>query len=239
MRIIDIFGYKIISNKIINTSDFADFNNEVVNYVKKYTMTEPNGIISLLEAVRYIEENKIKGTYVECGVWKGGSIMAIIKQLQNLNITNRNIILYDSFEGSENHSKFDISTVEKFSGKKYMDNWNEAVTASEKEVRTNIAYMGYDKSLIQFIVGQVENTIPENNIKEIALLRLDTDFYESTKIELEYLFPKLSKGGIVIIDDYSLWQGSKKATDEYFKTNNIQIYLQSVFPYGLVFGVKQ
>ena len=80
--------------------------------------------------------------------------------------------------------------------------------------------------------------MPKNNPKSIALLRLDTDWYESTKHELECLFPLISNGGILIIDDYTVWTGAKKAADEYFQKNNVQIFLNRIYPQGQRIGVK-
>jgi hypothetical protein len=77
-------------------------------------------------------------------------------------------------------------------------------------------------------VGKVEDTIPADIPEKIALLRLDTDWYESTKHELIHLFPRLQKGGVLIIDDYGFWKGARKAVDEYFAENNIQILLNRI-----------
>ena len=112
------------------------------------------------------------------------------------------------------------------------------VKISLDEVQKNIFSTKYDASKIHFIKGKVEDTLPKNNIKKISFLRLDTDWYESTKVELEYLFPKLSVGGIIMIDDYAVFTGSKKATDEYFTKNNIKINLIRLHPYGARIGVK-
>ena len=83
---------------------------------------------------------------------------------------------------------------------------------------------------IILIQGMVENTLlnKDNIPDQISLLRLDTDFYESTKIELEILFPKLVPGGILILDDYGYWSGARKAIDEYFK--NTKYWLHYVDP---------
>ena len=82
--------------------------------------------------------------------------------------------------------------------------------------------------MINFVRGKVEDTIPKNMPEKIALLRLDTDWYESTYHELKYLFPLLSKNGVLIIDDYGHWKGAKKAVDQYFGENNIQIFLKKI-----------
>jgi O-methyltransferase len=100
--------------------------------------------------------------------------------------------------------------------------------ASLDEVRRNLAATGYDPRNLHFVKGPVENTIPEGAPNEIALLRLDTDWYESTKHELLHLYPRLAPRGVLIIDDYGHWKGSRKATDEYLQANGIVTMLHRV-----------
>jgi predicted O-methyltransferase YrrM len=83
-------------------------------------------------------------------------------------------------------------------------------------VRANLARTNYDPQLINFVLGPVEQTIPATMPSEIALLRLDTDWYESTRHELEHLWPLLRVGGVLIIDDYGHFQGARQAVDEFF-----------------------
>ena len=105
-------------------------------------------------------------------------------------------------------------------------------------VKKNIFSIGYDPEKIHFVQGKVEDTIPATIPEKISLLRLDTDWYESTKHELEHLFPRLSKGGILILDDYGHWQGARKAADEYFNNNHISIFLSRADYTGRI-AVKQ
>ena len=95
---------------------------------------------------------------------------------------------------------------------------------------------GLNEKNIIYVKGLVEKTLDGNFPEKISLLRLDTDFYESTKKELEILFPKLQSGGIIIIDDYGHWKGCKKAVDEYF-VNKKNIFFQQIDYSGLI-GVK-
>ena len=125
----------------------------------------------------------------------------------------------------------------KFAKKKMDDGTTQWAYASLNEVKNNLLQTSYDKSKIHFIKGKVENTIPEKSPESISLLRLDTDWYESTKHELTHLFPRLSKNGIIIIDDYGHWRGCKKAVDEYFSENNINIFLNRV-DYSARMGLK-
>jgi hypothetical protein len=130
----------------------------------------------------------------------------------------------------------DIS-IDKISANKLFDELPDWCQANIEEVSKNIGLIDYPENKSHLIPGKVEHTVPENQHERIALLRLDTDWYESTRIELEYLFPKLVKGGILIIDDYGHWEGARKATDEYFEKNNIQLFLNRV-DYTCRLGVK-
>ena len=100
--------------------------------------------------------------------------------------------------------------------------------ASLDEVKQNVIKTGYNTEKLHFIKGKVENTLPKYAPKQIALLRLDTDWYESTKHELIHLFPRLVSGGVLILDDYGYWAGAKKAVDEYFSQTKIQILLNRI-----------
>jgi O-methyltransferase len=89
---------------------------------------------------------------------------------------------------------------------------------------------GYDQSRVRYIEGKVEDTVPESSPEQIALLRLDTDWYESTRHELEHLYPLLEVGGVLVIDDYGHWEGCRRAVDEYFENNNVSPFLSRVSP---------
>ena len=187
-------------------------------------------------------KNNIEGDFVECGVWKGGSIMTMIKILQEYK-SKREIHLFDTFAGMSKPTDNDINiTNEKasdfFNKTKINSASSNWCNVSIGDVKKNIDSLAYDKEKIHFIVGKVEDTIPKQAPQKISLLRLDTDWYESTKHELVHLFPRLTKGGIIIIDDYWSWKGSKMAADEYFLHNNIPIFLKTTDIFGGVIGVK-
>ena len=110
--------------------------------------------------------------------------------------------------------------------------------AALDEVKLNMASTNYPNEVVNYVVGPVEETLDDEHLPEtIALLRLDTDWYESTKKELEVLFPRLSDGGVLIIDDYGHWNGCRKAVDEYFEQRNIHMLLNRIDYTGRV-GVK-
>lgn len=224
----------VISKLDYLTSDFTELENQIYEDVKPFTMTSKERVVSLIRAVHYIIENDIKGDFVECGVWKGGSAMAIVKTLQFLGVNDRKVYLYDTFEGMSPPEEVDKSFNNEHADillKKDENNKDNSVIwaySSLEDVKTNIFSLGYDKSLIHFIKGKVEDTLPLSSHYMISLLRLDTDWYSSTKVEMDILFPKLSKAGVLIIDDYGHWQGAKKAIDEYVKNNNIPLFLSRI-----------
>ena len=199
----------------------------IYNKCKEYTMTPKERMYALYKSVEYIINSKIPGDFVECGVWKGGSAMLIAYTLIELKVADRKIYLYDTFEGmtmptaedyevsNESNRAFDIWN------KEQKEDYNNWCYASLSEVKNNLFLTNYSKNNLLFTIGKVEDTIPKIIPSKIAILRLDTDWYESTKHELIHLFPLLSKNGILIIDDYGCWDGSKKATDEYFSDKPI------------------
>lgn len=230
-----LFNYEI--DKIQN--DYLD----VINLVKPYTMTGPYSILSLIYSVNYLIKNKISGDIVECGVWKGGSMMAVLKTLQDLKNYDKEIYLFDTFSGMPKPTDQDVkvgSTVKastKFNKEKIGKDSSNWVNASIYDVKENIAKIGYDKNKIHFVEGKVEETIPYYAPSKIALLRLDTDWYKSTLHELIHLFPLLVKGGIIIIDDYDDWGGARKAVDQYLYENEIPLFLNKILGGGRI-GVK-
>ncbi len=192
---------------------------EILEMVRQFTMTSVERIVSLLDATRYLVENNISGDMVECGVWRGGSMMIIAEMLKRLGDTTRDLYLYDTFEGMTEPTEKD----KQFDGRSAGELFDEITKkngpwcyADMDGVSQNLSKTGYPDSKIKLIKGKVEETIPSVIPEEIALLRLDTDWYESTLHELEYLYPRLVLGGVLIVDDYGHWQGAKAATDEYF-----------------------
>ena len=234
-------SYIVMDNMVyFPSAHYEQSDIDIYNYVKKYTMTGERRVMSLLDSVSYIEKHEIPGDIVECGVWAGGSMMAVAKKLIHLNNQSRSLYLYDTFEGMTKPSEHDKSThgpaIETFNAMQ-QDSHNAWCYAGIDEVRENMRSTGYADEKIEFIKGDVLKTIPGTIPERISLLRLDTDFYESTLHELEHLFPRLSKHGIIILDDYNYWQGCRKAADEYIERNNIQIFLHGIDSCGAV-GVK-
>ncbi|NPA44138.1 MAG: macrocin O-methyltransferase [Chlorobi bacterium] len=234
LRFIKRLGYKV--QKINSVEFFPDMEDDFFKLAEKckpFTMTSTERLYSLYKSVEYSIKNKIDGDYVECGVWKGGSSMMIALTLLKNNITDKKIYLYDTYEGMSEPTEDDINYVNKKAKEKYSLTMNKETGSnwcrSElEEVKSNLYSTGYPKENIIFIKGKVEETIPQTVPQKISLLRLDTDWYESTKHEMDYLYPLLSEKGVLIIDDYGHWQGCRKAIDEYFKENNINVLLNGI-----------
>jgi O-methyltransferase len=224
--------------------DFEEGHKMLIEKVKPFTMTSPERIFSLVEALKYIHLNGIAGDIVECGVWKGGSMLAVADTLVALGDTSRDLYLYDTFEGMPPPSAHDVNfqgedaayLLDKNKEKKDSDVvWAYSTLAV---VKNTMQLSSYPAERIRYVQGKVEETLREVLPASIALLRLDTDWYESTKCELEYLFPLLQPGGVLIIDDYGFWQGARKAVDEYFSRHRICILLNRIDETGRI-AVKQ
>jgi hypothetical protein len=208
-----------------------------ITAVTPYTMTSPERLIGLIRAVHHVVENRIPGDLVECGVWKGGSMMAVARVLLRLGDTGRQLWLFDTFEGMTPPTRADVAFDNQPADRLLRDHEELRCQAGLDAVRKAVLGTGYPAANVHFIPGRVEDTIPARAPEAVALLRLDTDWYESTRHELEHLFPRLARGGVLILDDYGHWQGARKAADEYFHHNRIPILLNRMDYTGRI-GVK-
>ncbi|ELS34330.1 MULTISPECIES: TylF/MycF/NovP-related O-methyltransferase [Pseudanabaena] len=232
------FGFDIVRyHKSLSHSSLPpDFDQDTIDTIFRvngFTQTSPERLFTLCEAVRYIVTHKISGDIVECGVWKGGSIMAIAYTLMQLSESDRSLYLFDTFEGMTEPTDKDISNAGEYASdllkrSKKEDQKSIWCYSNIEEVRASVLTTGYSRDKIHFVKGKVEDTIPEQAPQLISLLRLDTDWYESTRHELIHLFPRIAPFGVIIIDDYGHWQGVRKAVDEYIQENNIKILLNRV-----------
>lgn len=246
LKIIERLGYSVTKTSK-RTNQFADIKNsefwDIHSLCKEYTMTSVERLYALYCAIDYILSNDIKGSFVECGVWRGGSSMLIAKMLSNRQVTNRKIYLYDTFEGMSEPTKndFDLrgdNAAELLADQ--VDNKQGSVwcLADLSDVQNNLKLTNFPAENLVFVKGKVEDTIPQKIPDEtIALLRLDTDWYASTKHELIFLYPQLEQNGVLIIDDYGHWEGCRKAVDEYFSASQETILLTRVDYTGRM-GIK-
>ena len=212
--------------------------------VENFTMTSPQRLVGLMDAVRYVVHNQIPGDLVECGVWRGGSMMAAAYSLDALNDRSRHLFLFDTFEGMPPPTEKDalpngVPAGSILAATKRVEGPGIWAFASLEDVKRNLMTTGYPPELVHFVKGDVRKTVPIQAPEKIAILRLDTDWYESTKHELTYLYPRLVPNGVIIIDDYGHWKGSKEATDEYFSNFKFRPLLSRLDYTGRLFVKTQ
>jgi O-methyltransferase len=198
----------------------------IVDLALPYTLTGVPRLQALIDAVRYCVRRGVPGDFAECGVWRGGSVLAMALTLQELGETGRDLHLYDTFEGMTAPGEHDVSEFDPPA----LATWEEAQKRGElpfaevlevegfdtQAVRETVLSSGYPAERVHLVAGPVEETLPRHAPGELAVLRLDTDWYESTRHELEHLYPRLAVGGVLIVDDYGHWKGARRAVDEYF-----------------------
>lgn len=214
----------MLASYYLRHEDVTDGDREILDAVRPYTLVNAMALNALLQAVDYVVSNRIPGAFVECGTYRGGCGMAMARKLRNLGDESREIVLFDTFEGAprpesaNDRLSFGASSAQEVWDRARSDaaqshEWFRDVYA---EARGNMDGTGYPPDRIRLVRGLVEETIPQHAPEQIAILRLDTDWYESTIHELRELYPRLSPGGVVIIDDYGALTGARKATDDYF-----------------------
>lgn len=215
-------------------SDFSEEEIDLIRSVSGITMTSYERLVSLLRSLDYLCDNGIEGDIVECGVWRGGSMALAARKLILMKQEHRKLYLFDTFEGMTPPTENDSSSINHIEAKSLLDNSNKFdgnnvwCYSTLDEVISNMNATKYPHKNISYFEGKVEETLPEESIGRIALLRLDTDWYESTKHELETLFDKLVPNGILIIDDYGHWSGARKAVDEFFAEREIPALLHRI-----------
>ena len=214
-------------------SDFDAAAIKVIDRVTPFTMTSPDRIFSLIQATRYVAKAGIPGSIVEAGVWRGGSAMAAAIELITHGDTSRDIYLYDTYEGMSEPGKEDVdfrgqAAEAQLASSEKTKNSSIWAYSPVEDVRRNLISTGYPAGRLHFIKGKVEDTIPGEVPEKIAILRLDTDWYESTKHEMEHLYPRLVSGGVLILDDYGHWQGARQAVDEYIAAHSLNLLLNRI-----------
>jgi O-methyltransferase len=216
----------------------SDEDREIIARARPFTMTSDERLQALIDAVRYCERRAVPGAFAECGVWRGGSVLTMILVLQGLGVDDRDIHLFDTFEGMTAPTEEDTSPLDPPA----LETWAEAQESGERAwselfshevfdeaaVRELLVSTGYPPERLHFARGPVEQTLPEAAPERLALLRLDTDWYESTRHELEHLWPQLSDGGVLIVDDYGHWEGARRAVDEFFATSAAPVLLSRI-----------
>ncbi|HSY05808.1 MAG TPA: TylF/MycF/NovP-related O-methyltransferase [Steroidobacteraceae bacterium] len=224
--------------------ELQDSDQRMFRYVRenKLSTSSDERLFATIMACRYVVERTIAGDFVECGVWRGGNSLLAADVFRSL-ASGRRVWLYDTFAGMTEPTAADVN----FRGEAADVNFrlsrrtdhNDWCYAPLEEVRTHFANAGLLTEQVRFIKGDVAQTLSAAGElpQTIAVLRLDTDWYESTKTELEALYPRLVPGGVLIIDDYGHWGGARKAVDEYFAARE-RPFLQYIDPTARI-GVKR
>lgn len=223
----------------------------MITECKKNTMVSYTHLEYLENIINVINKENIDGSIVECGVWKGGCCMWMLYCQKKHNMI-RKIYLYDTFEGmtlpdSEKDDPEALNIYNKTINKHYnrnYDKWhgeNKWAYAPIDYVKNNIKFINYNENNIIYVKGDVCTTLDnDSNLpSKISILRLDTDWYNSTKKELDVLFPLVSVNGYIIVDDYYTWKGSKVATDEFMKSNKNKVEVINRNLTGGVFVLKK
>jgi hypothetical protein len=225
-KLLSVVGLKVIRDSDSEKRfpvEVSAADQRIFEYVRgnRLSTSSDERLFATLMACRHVVDRGVAGDFVECGVWRGGnSIIAadVFKQMKS----SKRVWLFDTFAGMTEPTDVDINfrgeaADTKFRSSKQADH-NTWCYAPLEEVRGNFAKAGLLGEAVSFVAGDVAETLAKADRlpEKIAVLRLDTDWYESTKVELEVLFPRLSTGGILIIDDYGHWGGARKAVDEYF-----------------------
>lgn len=203
--------------------------------IRGHTMITFERAATLWQQVRYLDRYQIKGAIVECGVWKGGAVgLSALAHLSSAQPPQRHLHLFDSFEGlPEPDANLDGDEAVRLSRGRAngrLQATNLFVGTIENCQRLLETKIGYPKELIHYHRGWFQDTLPHDTdaLGEIALLRLDGDWYESTAVCLKYLYAKVARYGVVVVDDYGHWEGCRRAVDEWITNQNHPILLNHI-----------
>jgi O-methyltransferase len=214
-------GWKWRLGFLLGTPVPAEYDDDLratIKRVRRHTMTTAPRIAALCDGVEHVVAEDVDGAFVECGVWRGGSVMAMAVTLMRLGAADRDLYLFDTFAGMPAPGDRDESSP--YDGYSIHRRWRLNGSAwnrvSAEDVRRAVESTGYPPERIHLVPGLVEDTIPANAPERVALLRIDTDWYASTRHELEHLYPRLPVGGVLILDDYGHYEGARRAVEDYF-----------------------
>jgi O-methyltransferase len=206
---------------------------ETIRAVTPYTLTSIERIAALCASIRYVVDAAIPGAIVECGVWRGGSMMAAARTLVAAGDTSRQLYLYDTFTTMPMPEDRDVDVWGVPAARHYEGPESDLLNPGyaylpQERVEALMRDTGYPPEQLRFVRGLVEETIPATMPDRIALLRLDTDWYASTAHELAHLFPLISEGGVLIVDDYGHFRGARDAIDEYLAASGLHLLLHRI-----------
>jgi hypothetical protein len=233
-KVVDSIGYKIVKNSDMDQASFGLDQGflDISKLCKLYTQLSTERLFALYQSVNYLIRNKVEGDFVQCGVWKGGSVMLAIWAAMEFKEFSSEFYLYDTFEGM---SEPTVKDTWAYNGKSAHEKWQSMQDKGEswnyssiEEVKKNVFSTTYPEGNFIFVKGKVEETIPARMPDKISLLYLDTDWYASTLHELVHLYPRLSPGGVMIVDDYGDFSGAREAVDQYFRERGLAPLLNRI-----------
>lgn len=224
--------------------EYDDDLRATIKRVRRHTLSSAARLAALCDSVEYVVRNEIEGDFAECGVWKGGSMMAAAITLVRLGDTGRDLYLYDTYSGMSEPTEEDVASP--YDGYSPQKRFRRNTTGKTSDwavvgietVRRAMESTGYPMEKVHLVKGLVEETLPAQAPESLALLRLDTDWYASTKHELCELYPRLADGGVLIVDDYGHYEGARQAVDEYFEETGERPLLNRIDYTGRV-AIKQ
>jgi O-methyltransferase len=239
-------GYNL-ELRLLKDSGFPSYVDPAfVALLQKYrdkTMVPWGGLYMAYKAAQYVARNQIVGDIVECGVWRGGCSLLMAEAIQQVRGPVYDFHLYDTYGGMTKPGAEDRSAMghaSTFYDKAKKSNGTVGwCYASIEEVTQNIGASTYPLDRFHLVKGRVEETIPAQAPERIALLRIDTDWYESTRHEMVHLLPRLSSGGVLLCDDYGFWEGAQKAVDEYLRSWNEPFLLTVDTGTGRAIGIRR
>ena len=202
---------------------------EIIKLGMQYSMASWERLYANINSIKYLVNSQIEGAIVECGVWRGGSMLTMLETLKQYSVINRDIYLYDTFTGMSTPSKEDgIFAHEKFKGLQTGEDKSNWCCADLNDVKSTINLSEYPNEKLHYVKGKIEDTVPGTIPDEISLLRLDMDWYSPTIHALTYLYPKVQSGGVIILDDYGHWDGCKQAVDRFVEENDVNLLLNRI-----------
>lgn len=212
--------------------DVPKWQREILDKSLPYTMGGVERTLATIASVQYVVERSIEGAIVECGVWRGGQMMAAAWTLRMLGEV-RDLYLFDTFAGMTVPDSRDrdlsgteaIATYQESARRPVGERWCEAVMGV---VNRNLRSTDYPSERVHLVAGDVCETLPNSAPQSISYLRLDTDWYKSTAHELRHLYPRVTVQGLVTVDDYGHWQGARQATDEFIEEHSLRVFLHRI-----------
>jgi O-methyltransferase len=222
--VLGALGYELRRSDPRQYADLSSDHRALYARVTPYTQTSLERVAALADAVEYTIRRDIPGDFVECGVWRGGSSMAVALTLMRLGVRDRRLWLYDTFGSmppAGEHDRDYAGRLLTAGPSAEINNSSHTSGLTVSEVQSTMGSTGYPPECVTYVKGLVEETITRSAPARIALLRLDTDWYASTHHELVHLYPQLERGGVLIVDDYGHFAGARKAVDEYFADDPI------------------